>query len=166
MSSYDVVIKKVEPIRVASVRGVVPTPPEQGLLWQELEGYLAMHRVRLSDSPCLTLYYDEEYKERDWDLEVCIPIEEPLLASQRVRVYDLPAVETMACTVHAGPFVTINDAYTALMKWLDANGYRTVGPAREIYLRTARHDPQGGDVPVDQNDPETVTEIQFPVEKI
>src|SRR5512139_2359236 len=29
MSKYDVVIKKIEPVRVASVRGVVPTPPDQ-----------------------------------------------------------------------------------------------------------------------------------------
>ncbi len=37
MSKYDVVIKKVESIKVASVRGIVPTPPEQGPLWKELE---------------------------------------------------------------------------------------------------------------------------------
>jgi len=38
MSKYDVVIKKLEPIKVASVRGVVPTPPDQGSLWGELMG--------------------------------------------------------------------------------------------------------------------------------
>src|SRR5512137_371776 len=38
MSSYEVVIKKIEKMKVASVRGVVPTPPEQGPLWGELEG--------------------------------------------------------------------------------------------------------------------------------
>ena len=48
MSKYDVVIKNVEAVKVASVRDVVPTPPEQGGLWGELEGYLAMHRVRPS----------------------------------------------------------------------------------------------------------------------
>ncbi len=40
MSKYDVVIKKIEPINVASVRGVVPTPPDQRTLWDELLGYL------------------------------------------------------------------------------------------------------------------------------
>jgi DNA-binding transcriptional MerR regulator len=46
MSKYDVVIKNVEEMKTASVRDVVPTPPEQGGLWGELEGYLAMNRVR------------------------------------------------------------------------------------------------------------------------
>src|SRR4026209_1227529 len=40
MSKYDVVIKKMEAIKVASVRGVVPTPPDQRSLWNELMGYL------------------------------------------------------------------------------------------------------------------------------
>jgi effector-binding domain-containing protein len=63
----------------------------------------------------------------------------------------------MACVVHHGPFTTIGEAYTAIMKWIEANGYRCVGPVREVYLREAEN--------VSQTDPNTVTEIQFPVEK-
>ncbi len=74
MSKYDVVIKNVEEVKTASVRDVVPTPPEQGGLWGELEGYLAMQRVRPTGA-CFTLYHDDEFKERDWDLEVCEPID-------------------------------------------------------------------------------------------
>ena len=44
MSKYDVVIKKIEPIKVASVRGVVPTPPDQRSLWDELMGSSAATR--------------------------------------------------------------------------------------------------------------------------
>jgi DNA-binding transcriptional MerR regulator len=161
MSKYDVVIKKVEPIKVASVRGIVPTPPQQGLLWSELEGYLARQRVR-SAAPCFSLYYDDEYKERDWDIEACEPIEADLAETGRVKVRTLPAVETMACTVHHGPFVTLNEAYDAIGKWIDGNGYRICGPSREIYV----HVTEEGHGMVSQTDPETVTEIQFPVEKV
>jgi DNA-binding transcriptional MerR regulator len=70
VSEYDVVLKNVEPIRVASVRAVVPTPPDQGSLWGELEKYLAINKVHAS-GVCFSLYHDEEYKERDWDIEVC-----------------------------------------------------------------------------------------------
>ncbi len=72
MSKYDVVIKSAEEIKVVSVRDVVPTPPEQGALWQELDGYLAMSQIRPSGA-CFTLYHDDEFKERDWDVEVCEP---------------------------------------------------------------------------------------------
>jgi DNA-binding transcriptional MerR regulator len=158
MSKYDVVIKKVEPIKIASVRGVVPTPPEQGSLWGELEGYLATQRVRPA-GPCFSLYHDEEHKERDWDIEVCEPIAADLAPGKRVQVRELPAVETMACTVHAGPYVTLGEAYDAILKWVDENGYQVMGAGREIYLQETK--PAGN-----QNDPGAVTEIQFPVEKV
>lgn len=156
MSKYDVVIKNVEAVKVASIRDVVPTPPEQGGLWGELEGYLATQRVR-SNGACFTLYHDDEYKERDWDLEVCEPITDAVAESPRVKVRTLPAA-SVACAIHNGPFVTINEAYAAIGKWIDASGYRIVGPSREHYLRMAKNG--------SQTDPDTVTEIQFPVEKM
>ena len=157
MSKYDVVIKSAEEVKVASVRDVVPTPPDQGELWQELEEYLVKQRVRPSDA-CFTLYHDDEYKERDWDLEVCEPIDAELGETQRVKVQTLPAVQTLACTIHSGPFATLGDAYNAIGKWITDNNYRIVGPCREVYLHVNEN--------AGQNDADTVTEIQFPVEKI
>lgn len=156
MPEYDVIIRKIEPLRVAALRDVVPTPPDQGGLWAELGDYLATHRAQ-PVGPCLTLYYDEEYKERDWDIEVCQPIQGEAPEAGRVSVRRLPGVDSAACAVHHGPFVTIGEAYDALMKWISANGYQVVGPVREVYL----HEAQAGA----QDDPDTVTEIQFPVEK-
>lgn len=158
MSKYDVVIKKIEPIKVASVRGVVPTPPDQRSLWDELMGYLHRKDARMAGTP-MALYHDPEFKERDWDIEVCMPVVGDPPSNGRIKVYDLPAVEKMACVVHTGPFATIGEAYDALAKWIDQNGYQIVGPGRELNLRLPE---KLGD----QNDPNTVNEIQFPVEKI
>jgi DNA-binding transcriptional MerR regulator len=157
MSRYDVVIKNADEVKIASVRDVVPTPPEQGGLWQELEEYLAQQHVRPTGA-CFTLYHDDEYKERDWDLEVCEPIDMELAASKRVKVQTLPAVTALACTIHNGPFATLGEAYNAIGKWITDNNYRIIGPCREVYLRPNENG--------DQNDPGTVTEIQFPVEKL
>jgi effector-binding domain-containing protein len=157
MSKYDVVIKKIEPYKVASVRGVVPTPPEQRSLWDELMGHLQQKGARMIGPP-LAIYHDKEFKERDWDIEVVMPLSEGIPASERVKVYDLPGFEKMACVVHTGPFATIGEAYDALGKWIDQNGYHIVGPGRELNLRLP-------DTLGDQNDPNTVNEIQFPVEK-
>lgn len=155
MSKYDVVIKDVEAIKFASVRDVVPTPPEQGPLWVELKDYLEMRQIR-PNGVCFTLYHDEGFKERECDVEVCEPIDGDLTETERVKVHSLP-VTTMACTVHNGPFVTIGESYNAIGKWMDANGYRIVGPCREVYLNPAKN--------ASQTDPNTVTELQFPVEK-
>ena len=158
MSKYDVVIKKIDPIKVASVRGVVPTPPDQRSLWDELMGFLQGHSARMIGPP-QAIYHDGEFKERDWDIEVCMPITEELVPTTRVKVYDLPAFERVACVVHNGPFATIGEAYDAVAKWIDQNGYQIIGPGRELNLRLP-------DVLGDQNDPNTVNEIQFPVEKV
>jgi len=156
MPRYDVVIKNVPSVRVAALRGVVPTPPDQGRLWKELEGYLAMQRIR-PQGPCFSLYHDEEYKERDWDIEVCEPLAEMIPPGGAVKVYELPAVDAMACALHAGPFTTLQEAYDAILRWVDENGYLVCGPIREVYLREAERG--------SQTDPLTVTEIQVPVKK-
>ena len=156
MSKYDVVVKSVGAVKVASVRDVVPTPPDQGKLWGELEGYLMKQDVKPA-GPCFSLYHDEEHKERDWDIEVCEPLAGDVKETSRVKVKELPGVSSMACTLHHGPFVSIGEAYDALIKWISENDYQIVGPPREVYLRVAKHG--------DQNDPDTVTEIQFPVQK-
>lgn len=157
MSRYDVVIKKIEPLRVASVRGVVPTPPDQRSLWDELIGYLTRTGTRMIGPP-MAIYHDPEFREQDWDIEVVMPLSEAIPSSERVQVYELPGAEMMACVVHTGPFATIGEAYDAIAKWIDQNGYHIVGPGRELNLRLP--DKLG-----DQNDPNTVNEIQFPVEK-
>lgn len=153
MSDYDVVIKKIAPVHVASIRDVVANYGAQGELWSELDAYLARHNVK-PVAPCFTIDHNEGYKERDVDLEVCEVIGVELPASDRVRVSDLPAVETMACTVHHGPFNQLNNGYQALMRWAEANGYRFCGASREVYLQ------------VGDDEAANVTEIQIPVEKV
>ena len=158
MSKYDVVIKKIEPVRVASVRGVVPTPPDQRSLWDELLNYLNKKGARMIGPP-MALYHDPEFKEQDWDIEVIMPVVDDLASENGVKIYTLPGSEKMACVVHTGPFATLGEAYDALAKWIDQNGYHIVGPGRELNLKLPE---KLGD----QNDPNTINEIQFPVEKM
>ena len=62
--------------------------------------------------------------------------------------------QTAATTVHSGPFENFSLAHTALLTWIEANGFRVAGPYREVYIR---HDAD--------NMSETATEIQYPVER-
>ena len=155
MSNYDIVIKKIEPQRIASIRGVIPTYPEQGQLWEELESMLSRNQVKCI-GPCFTLYHSDEPKI---DAEVCEPIAESVSLPQlsRVQTRELPAAE-VAVVIHHGPFATISEAYEAVIKWIEVNGYQINGPGREVYLQPSA-------TLGDQNDPNTVTEVQFPVAK-
>jgi len=74
MSQYDVVIKQVDPISVACLRGLIPAYSAQGTLWETLESYLAEQDVK-PIGPCFTLYFDEGHEDADIDAMVCEPID-------------------------------------------------------------------------------------------
>jgi len=153
MPTYDVIVKNVNPILVASTRGIIPSFPEQGGLWHKLGTYLAAKKSQPSGA-CFTIYHADE---PEIDAEVCEPVAAPLPASESIKVYMLPAIEMAATTIHHGPFVTIGEAYAAVIQWIEENGYQICGPSREIYLSVANNG--------SQTDPNTITEIQFPVRK-
>ncbi|MFH2040371.1 MAG: MerR family transcriptional regulator [Chloroflexota bacterium] len=155
MSQLEVVIKQIKPLKVAGLRGIIPAYSQQLALWGELEGYLAMHRIRPT-GPCFTQFFDDEYKESDVDAEVCEPIDADPPEHKRIRVYTLPEV-MVASAIHNGPYKTLNSAIQDMLRWIEMNGYHICGPEREIYLRAGRNG--------SQTDPKTVTEVQFPVSK-
>ena len=155
MSAYEVVLKKVEPQHVASLRAVIPAYDQVGPLWGELYAVLGGLRI-IPAGPPLAIYYDNEYKEQDVDTEICQPVAAPFAGQGRVTSRELPGVEQMACVVHPGEFASIGQAYGAIMAWVEANGYRIIGPNREVYL----HHTQRGD------HASNVTEVQLVVEKI
>ena len=99
MPAYDVVIKKVNAQTVASVRDVIPTYYDIGKLFNELYPYLGEHKAQWAGPP-FAIYHDMEYRERDVDVEVAVPITGSLAATDRIKVYELPAVEQMACLIH------------------------------------------------------------------
>ena len=106
--------------------------------------------------PCLASWHDPEYKEHDVDGEAGIFLQQPIAERGRLKVYESPAM-TVASLIHHGAYNRLSEAYDALLKWLEPNGYRTAGPARELYLVVSQ--------PVRQDDESYVTELQVPVAK-
>ena len=169
MPTYEVVLKQIEPQKVVSIRETVPTYGAQGPLWTELASYLKQHRAKAA-GPSITIYHDPEYCEQDVDLETATPVGVQLPETDRVKLREMPG-GTMACVVHRGTYDTLGQAYNALLTWIEANGYRIVGPNREVYLRCPDHDYEDplavgyAEYLADAAD-ECVTEVQFPVEKV
>lgn len=158
MPAYDVIIKKVAPLQVAQARGIAPTWEQLGptldRLFDQVMGYINQQGATCVE-PATTVYYDSEYGERDISVGACVPFKGALNDSEQVKVIELPAVETMATVIHHGSFSTLNQAYNAMLKWVETNGYSISGTNRELNLEYER----GGD------QAKFVTEIQFPVEK-
>ncbi|MCA9908879.1 MAG: MerR family transcriptional regulator, partial [Anaerolineae bacterium] len=73
MPDYEVVLKQVDPVRVASVRAVIPIYSDVGQLFGELFGYLMPNGIHPA-GPTMAIYHDPEYRESDCDVEALIPV--------------------------------------------------------------------------------------------
>mgnify|MGYP000344849793 FL=1 len=167
MPNLEVVIKKIPAQRVAAIRSIIPNYAAQGMLWGELDAYLAQKQVS-PNGACFAVYYDTEYRERDVDVEVCEPINANVSANGKVKVYELPTLHQVAAVLHRGGFENISESYSQLLQWIGANGFRIVGPNREVYLRAVVSPELLAKYPseyVTTNEAERLTEIQFPIEK-
>lgn len=159
MPDYEIILKRVEPVWVASVGGLIQSYDQSEPIFDRLfdEVYAYVHRQGVRNPGCgIAIYHDASNEGEEMPVEALAALSERIRPSQQVRVYELPGIDIAASVVHHGPFATLGNAYQALLAWIQANGYRTAGPTRELYLSYQR----GGD------QSQFVTEIQFPVRKV
>lgn len=157
MPNYDVILKTVPPIRVASRRVPIPysdaVPPILTSAFNEVAVYINQHKAKRA-APTIAVWHSSHEAVSDEDAEAAIPIDREIPASDRIAVYELPEVY-VASVVHQGNFDDFGKGYEAVLAWIKTNGYQINGPYREVYLK--HNNDELGD---------TATEIQFPVEKI
>lgn len=164
---YDVILRELESQLVLSYREVVPDDDRIQYMFEEAETYIARFHAR-ADQPPLTIYHDQEYREKDIDAEIVLPLKFAIPGREAMRVIQLPQIKTAACVVHTGDYATIYQAYNALLEWIETNGYHMAGPVREVYLRYTA-DGLGFDLPptyLAKDATSFVTELQLPVEKM
>ncbi len=157
MSNYDVVLKTVPAMLVASCRVTIPTndqvPAYLAPAYARVNNYLRKHGIK-DNGLCLTLWHSAADVYENEDAEAMVPIDRPLPGTDQVKVYELPPTQ-VAAVVHQGDFEDFTQGHAALLEWIDASGYKIVGPYREIYIE---HDKT--------NLSDSMTEIQYPVEKV
>jgi DNA-binding transcriptional MerR regulator len=154
MSDYDVVLKTVPPMLVAAQRVTIPTNdqvpaylgPAFGAAYQHVRQYGAK-----DTGPCLAIWHQAAEVHANEVADAAVPIDRAIPSAERVSVYELPQ-QQVAAAVHHGAFTSFVQVHTAILTWIEANGYQIAGPYREIYIN---HDPANMD--------EAATEIQYPV---
>ncbi|MED0680572.1 GyrI-like domain-containing protein [Aneurinibacillus thermoaerophilus] len=119
-----------------------------------MEFLLNHHNVKIV-SP-IAVYYSSDDSENDVNIEVAVPVMGNLPESERIKIRKLKAVKKMACVIHKGNNDKLADAYTAIQKWMEMNGYEIAGPSREVHLEGYWST---------SNEDKHVTEIQIPVVK-
>jgi DNA-binding transcriptional MerR regulator len=156
MPVYEVLLKEVDSLLVASIRDRIPMISERGHLYEMLSTYLEQLGVQRSQPDLLLLHSRHEVHDEEMsiDVEVAMPIPTALPGNEQIHIRRLPG-ELMACTVHTGHDFSLGQAYVALYRWMTDNGYRLYSSPRQVHLQRAKYmDPS-----------HYVTEVQFPVEK-
>ncbi len=155
LPAYDVALKTVPALLVAARRVRIPhndeVPTYLGAAFAEVADYVKGQGAK-EMGPCLALWHQPAAVRADEEAEAAVPIDRPLPSTERVQVYAVPQAQ-VACTVHQGAVAAFAHVHAALLTWIDANGYRIVGPYREIYLHDDRSDRIA-----------SATEIHYPVD--
>jgi DNA-binding transcriptional MerR regulator/effector-binding domain-containing protein len=152
----SVVVKGLAPVRVGELTDVAGSYKPEDItpviqpLYCDLWARLAAAGIPAA-GPALAYYEDTAEADGAIVVHAAVPIAAPAEASQGFRVVDLAEVEHSAAVIHYGPMDNVLSTGQALARWIDANGYRSAGYAREITLEWSP-DPA-----------EWVTELQQPI---
>lgn len=109
---------------------------------------------RYITGPPLCLYYDEEYREDDADIEACMPLRKPI-AVDGIEVREL-AGGRVATLLHRGPYDLLGRSYAKIFKHIRDQGAEIAPPCREVYLK-------GPGMIFRGNPNKYLTEIQLPL---
>jgi effector-binding domain-containing protein len=149
-------IKDIPALRVVSKRELGSYAETIGRLIGELCETIFQpdnqrNQVRMS-GPCMAIYHDQEYKEKDADIEVAIPITGRIVVGEGLQVRNLPPVRVVSA-VHKGSYDALHLAYKELYEYMVKNHMEFAGPGRELYLNDPSKTAQE----------ELLTEIQVPI---
>lgn len=153
---YNVILKELPEVIVASMRTIIPNYDAYYRIYPEMGEYMRKQNVQCRvPEYCFTIYHDGEYKEADIDVEICEAVTAYGKDSDKVKFRRIEKVEKAACVLHKGPYSTIGRAYGELMKWIEENGYKVIGLPRESYIDGIWNK---------ENPDEWLTEVQIPID--
>jgi DNA-binding transcriptional MerR regulator len=152
----EVVIKRLPPIRVAELTGTAAgyepesiTPVIQPLycdLWQRMTDASVA-----AAGPAMAYYEDGPAGDGAIVVHAAVPVTDVADGHHCFEVVDLPRVDGAAAIIHRGSMDHVLPTVQALARWIDSNGYRCAGSAREVTLECSA-DPS-----------KWVTELQHPI---
>ena len=157
MPADEVQIKRIPAVRVAELTAVAATfepasiTPVITPLYDELVTRLG--RAGVAPAGPAIAYYEDARDGTGTVVHAAVPVNADPRGGYDVAIVDLPEIAQAATIVHRGDMDAVMPTIQALARWIDANGYRSAGYNRELYLEC------GPDQPRDT----WVTELQQPL---
>ncbi|MCG2803267.1 MAG: MerR family transcriptional regulator [Cellulomonas sp.] len=126
---------------VASVRDVLPTFGDEGLLWQRLgAGLAAAGAAPAPDGEAVAVFHDPEYIEHDVDVEVQLDVVAPFDSTDAVRCVEVPPADIAVGELH-GSYDGMPAVMADLGAWLAEQGLRESGPMFNVYVAGPMENP-------------------------
>ncbi|RAO10435.1 Protein-serine/threonine phosphatase [Micromonospora noduli] len=157
MTTQDVVLKEIAPVRVAELTAVAPSYQGEDIgpviqpLYPELFRRLDAAGITPT-GPAIAWYEPADPGGDAVVVHAGVLVDAEPSAAPDVTVRDLPELRNAATIIHHGAMDDVEPSMQALARWIEENGYRTDGFAREVYLDYCPDTPEKG-----------VTELQVAV---
>jgi len=147
MDTEDVVRKPVPPVRVAELSGVAASYEGEDIapviqpLYRQLMERLGAAGVEVAGPP--VAYYVKAGGESTEAVVVhaAAPVRVTGTAGYAFDIVDLPGIESAATIIHRGSMDNADQSMQILARWIDDNGFRMGGYAREVCLEFDPDDP-------------------------
>ncbi|WP_116203463.1 MerR family transcriptional regulator [Amycolatopsis circi] len=138
MNGYDVIVKRLEPLRVVALSADIAGPQEiaetGGRMWPRLHAALDRHRVEF-EGISFMLYEEVGDPERPMRLTTALPVPSGVtIAEEGLATLEIPAVPRAATTVVRGAPDQFGDAFQALQDWIAQSGAQGTSFEREVYV--------------------------------
>ncbi len=160
-SPYEVVLKEVPPLLIASMQGSLVNEDQIAItvfgLFAKIVDALSLsaQTEHVSQQPWFLLWSQMNNEFKDMQVEAAIALNAPVSVKAPLRVVELPHVPIMACTQHQGSYRDLPQAIQALYRWAEDNGFYRCGLGREIFVQAG----------TDMDNASYITEIQLPLTK-
>ena len=144
--SYRVVVKKVAPICVLTMRFLTDAEnisTHMREAFAELEAYIKESNSNFGGD-CFAIYHGNTLYRDRIEVECCLSFVEPVTESERLGVRTVEG-SLMASVLHVGPSEQLPDAYAALMDWIEESDYIPVSGisgVRDVFLDSEKDIPQ------------------------
>lgn len=153
---YSVILKDFPTMKVASLRQIIPSYQDEGMLWQQLMPVLTNKNVSYPNPYySLAIFHDKEYKEDNVDVEIQVSIEGNYSDEGNVHFKERPSI-LVASVTFKGNYDQVSFVNETVAHWVSDNNYIFDGPMFNIYHVS----------PATESNPDNwVTECCFPVRK-
>ena len=154
--NYNVLLKEMPQRYVASLRKVIPSYQDEGILWQQLVKESSPLNMQTSHPKCaIAIFHDEGYKENDVDVEIQAQVEGSYNDTENI-VFKTVKPVMVASATYKGSYEQIGAVNEAVANWVKDNNYDFDGAMFNIYHVSPA---------MDENPDNWVTEVCYPVKK-